>query len=188
QILDRDTGDLVPGAVRILDACAEEKIEGVSGEFLQSMLEVKTGVCRSVTEVRDALYPLLRRVRNIASSLGYDLAVGGTHPFGRARTNAIFPNERYQRLGKRQRRLAYQENPFGLHVHVGVPGADEALALITLLVQSLPHLLALSANSPFWQGVDTGFASGRVIMFRPSPHAGVPPHFPRWQDFRRYCE
>jgi carboxylate-amine ligase len=188
QILDRTTDDLAPGALRVLDACAEEKIEGVSEEFLLSMLEVKTGICRNVAEVRDFLFPLLRRVRNVASSLGYDLAVGGTHPFSRPGTGAVFPDERYERLRRRQGWLAYQETVFGLHIHVGVPGGDEAVGLINLLVPYLPHLLALSANSPFWNGVDTGFASARATMFRPSAHAGLPQHFADWREFGRYYQ
>lgn len=185
QIIDPPTAELVPGATRILDACRDEGIAGVDGEFLLSMIEVKTGVCASVAEVRAALVPLLRRVHNIAGSLGYDLAVGGTHPFGRPCTTAISPDERYQRIRKRQGWLAYQEAVFGLHVHVGVPDAERAIGLINLLVPYLPHLAALSANSPFWQGVDTGFALSRLVLFRPSPLCGIPLHCPDWGSF---CE
>src|SRR5947199_9193201 len=73
QILDHETGDLAPGAVRILKMCAEEKVEGVAAELMQSMIEVRTGVCRDVHEAREQLLPLLRRVRIFAASLGYDL-------------------------------------------------------------------------------------------------------------------
>src|SRR5579871_749227 len=121
QILDPQTGDLVPGALRILDACEEEGVEGVSGEFLLSMLEVKTGICADVAAVRQSLASLLSRVHRIARSLGYDLAIGSTHPFSRPNTAAIFPDERYRRIQKRQGWLANHEAIFGLHVHVGVP-------------------------------------------------------------------
>src|SRR4051795_6654753 len=94
QVLDPTTGELVPGAQRILDACDHEGLEGVDGEFLLSMLEVKTGVCRDVADVRAQLCPLLRRVCNVAGTLGYDLAVGGTHPFSRPCTSAVSPQER----------------------------------------------------------------------------------------------
>ena len=187
QILDPETGDLVPGAVRILDACEDEGIDGVSGEFLLSMFEVKTDVCPDVSAVRDSLMPLLGRVHRIARSLGYDLGVGATHPFSRPSTSAIFPDERYRRIQKQQGWMAYQEAIFGLHVHVGVPDGDRAIGLINLLTPYLPHLLALSANSPFWQGVDTDFASVRTRMFRPSAHAGIPQHVAGWQDFCAYC-
>lgn len=187
QVLDAATGELAPGAQRILDACAEEDVQGVAAEMLLSMLEVKTDVCRDVAEVRDGLLPLLARVRNIARSLGYELAVAGTHPRAQPFAAAVFPDERYDRIRRKQGWLAYQENVFGLHIHVGVPGADEALGLVRLLVPYLPHMLALSANSPFWEGIDTGYASAPAIMFRPAAHAGVPPHFAGWDEFVLHC-
>lgn len=187
QILDRDTGDLCPGAVRLLAACAEEGLEDVSAEFMQSQLEVKTGVCHSVAEVRETLFSLLHRVRIIANSLGYDLALGGTHPFNRAANSAVFPAERYQRIHDQMAWLTYQGLVFGLHVHVGVTGGDMAIGVMNTLVQYLPHLLALSASSPFWGGVDTGLASVRSALFRMVPHGGLPHYFANWKDFCTYC-
>src|SRR4051812_15952164 len=125
QVVERGTGELVPGALRILDACAEEGLANVDGEFLLSMLEVKTGICADVSDVREQLFPLLRNVRNIAGTTGYELVVGGTHPSSRPNASAISPQERYQRIPKRQGWVAYHEAIFGLHVHVGVRGADE---------------------------------------------------------------
>jgi glutamate---cysteine ligase / carboxylate-amine ligase len=188
QILDRDTGDLAPGAVRLLQTCAEEKVEGVTAEFHQSAIEIKTGVCGNVNEVRDTLVPGLRRVRNLAASLGYDLAFGGTHPFSRAASSTVFPAERYQRIQAEMPWLAQQSVVFGLHVHVGMPDGDLAIGAINMLVQYLPHLLALSANSPFWQGVDTGLASARAMLFRLTSNADLPHYFSNWQGFRNYVE
>jgi glutamate---cysteine ligase / carboxylate-amine ligase len=187
QILDREGGDLTAGAVRLLAACKEEGLAGVTAEFLQSQLEVKTGVCRDVAAVRAELFPLLRRVRNIAHSLGCELALGGTHPFAKCATAAVFPDARYQRIEQQMAWLAYRGQVFGLHVHVGVPDGDLAMGVINALVQYLPHLLALSASSPFWEGVDTGLASARSALFRLSPHSGLPHYFPRWKDFCAYC-
>jgi carboxylate-amine ligase len=188
QILDRETGDLAPGAVRLLQACREEQLSGTSAELLQSMIEVKTDVCRNVSEVRDALVPTLRRVRTLAGSLGFDLALGGTHPFNRTSSSTVFPAERYQRVQDRMAWLTYQIVVFGLHVHVGMPDGDLAIGTINLLVQYLPHLLALSANSPFWQGIDTGLVSTRSALFRLTPHASLPHYFPGWKEFRTYVE
>ena len=188
QIIDRESGDLAPGAVRILKLCEEQKIEGVAAELMQSMLEVKTGVCKNVDEAREQLLPRLRQVRILASSLGYELALGGTHPFNRAAAAAVFPAERYERIMERLAWLTYQRVVFGLHVHVGVPSGDTAVAVTGLLVNYLPHLLALSANSPFWQGVDTGLASGRAALYGLLPHSGIPLQFRRWKDFRNYCQ
>jgi glutamate---cysteine ligase / carboxylate-amine ligase len=124
QVLEPDTGDLAPGGLRILNACLDEGIQGVSGECLLSMLEVKTGICDNTVHIRDSLFPQLQRVRNVASSLGYDLALGGTHPFARPCMASIFPDERYQKIRDRQGWMAYQEAVFGLHIHVGVPSGD----------------------------------------------------------------
>ncbi len=188
QILDRDSGDLAPGAIRILKACEDEKLEGISAELMQSMIEIKTGVCRNIEEVRSQLVPRLQRVRNIASSLGHELAMAGTHPFHKTATSTVFPAERYEKVLDRLGWLTYQRVSFGLHVHVGMPSGDMAIGAINLLLQYLPHLIALSSNSPFWQGVDTGLASSRMALYRLLPHAGLPMYFSNWKDFRGYCK
>ena len=188
QILDRDSGDLAPGAVRILKVCEEEKIEGTSAELMQSMIEVKTGVCKTVDEARDQLFTRIRRVRNIASSLGFELAMGGTHPFHKTGTSTIYPDERYERIRDRLAWLTYQRVMFGLHVHIGMPSGDMAISAINLLMQYIPHLIAASASSPFWQGVDTGLQSSRIALYRLLPHAGLPLYFSDWKEFRNYCK
>jgi carboxylate-amine ligase len=187
-VLDPRTRDLAPGSVRILEACAAESVPGVTAELMQSMIEVKTGVCRDVAEVRAQLVPSLRRMHGIAQSLGYGLALAGTHPFHQTSTSVVFPAERYERVLERLAWLAYQRVVFGLHVHVGVPGGDAALGVMTLLTPYLPHLLALSANSPYWHSADTGLASSRAALYNLLPHAGLPPYFGDWREFRNYCQ
>src|SRR5262245_51408662 len=130
QILDRETGDLAPGAVPLLKAAAEEALPGMSAELMQSMIEVKTGICHSVAEARDELLPTLKKLSHLATSLGYDLAMAGTHPFHRTTTSAVFPAERYERIMDRLAWLTYQRVVFGLHIHVGVPSGDRAIAVI----------------------------------------------------------
>jgi carboxylate-amine ligase len=188
QILDQESGDLAPGAVPLLEACRQEKVAGVAAELMQSMIEVKTGICANVAAVRDELLPRLKKVNNLANSLGYALAMAGTHPFHRTSGSVIFPGERYERIADRLALLTYQRVVFGLHVHVGVPSGDRAIGVINQLVQYLPHLLALSANSPFWQGMDTGLHSCRTAWYRLLPHAGVPRYFGKWKEFRSFCQ
>src|SRR5262249_16626763 len=154
----------------------------------QSMIEIKTGICASAAAARDELLPALRRLHAIATSLGYDLAMMGTHPFHRPHNSAVFPGERYERILDRLAWLTYQRVLFGLHIHVGVPSGDLAIAMINFLVQYLPHLLALSANSPFWESVDTRLSSARAALYRLLPHAGVPRFFLTWRDFRSFCQ
>jgi carboxylate-amine ligase len=158
----------------------------MSAELMQSMIEVKTGVCQNVDQVREQLFSRIKRVRNIASSMGYELAMAGTHPFHRPTTSTVFPAERYERVFDRLGWLTYQRLVFGLHVHVGMPSGDTAIGAINLLVPYLPHLVALSASSPFWQGVDTGLASYRLALYGLLPHAGIPPYFSNWKEFRHY--
>jgi len=186
QIIDPRTGDLAPGSTRILKLCEQEGLNDVTAELMQSMIEVKTGICQNVQEVKDQIWPLMRKVRNLAGSLGYELALGGTHPFNRGLTSVVFPEERYERIQERLAWLTYQRVVFGLHVHVGVPNGDIAMGVINALVRYLPHLVALSASSPFWHGEDTGLASARSVLYRMLPHAGVPRYFRNWKEFRSF--
>jgi carboxylate-amine ligase len=188
QVIDPETMDLAPGALRILRACEEHGVDGVTGEFLLSMLEVKSDVCASVSELRANLFDRLTRVRNAAMSVGYDLAMGGTHPFARPSMAAVSPGERYERIERMQGWLAYQEAVFGLHIHVGVPSGDAAIGVTNEVVEYLPHLLSLSASSPYWQGVDTSHVSSRMRMFRPSANSGIPVCLSSWREFEEYCE
>jgi len=127
QIVDPETRAPAPGAVPILQRCRDEAIGGVSAEFMQSMIEIKTGVCGDVTQVQEQLVPLAACVRNIARSLGYEIALAGTHPFGRPNANAVFPDERYERIRDRLGWVAAHDLIFGVHVHVGVSGGAAAV-------------------------------------------------------------
>ncbi len=187
-ILDRESGELSHGSPRLLRACRDEGIDGVSAELMQSMIEVQTSTCATVTEARDMFLPRIRRVRNIATSMGYDFALLGTHPSARATEHVLYPDERYALGEKRLAWMIYHRVTFGLHVHIGVRSGDDAIALINLLVQYLPHVLAMSANSPFWQGIDTGLASARAALYGLVPHAGIPRLFSNWKEFRNYCQ
>jgi len=186
QIIDPQTRDLAPGAVRILKVCEQEKLEGVTAELMQSMIEVKTGVCANVAEVKAQLYPRVRKLRNIASSLGYQLAMGATHPFNRGISGAVSPDARYGQIQDRLAWLTYQRVVFGQHVHVGMPSGDMALGVISMVIRYLPHLLAVTASSPFWHGEDTGLASSRSTLYGMLPHSGVPHYFRNWKEFRNF--
>lgn len=187
-ILDRESGELSPGSPRLIRECQHEGIEGVTAELMQSMIEVQTTKCDSVAEAREMFLPRIRRVRNIATSMGYDFALLGTHPSAKATEHVLYPDERYAIGEKRLAWMIYHRVTFGLHVHIGVRSGDEAIGLINLLVQYLPHMLAMSANSPFWQGIDTGLASARAALYGLVPHAGVPRNFESWKEFRGYCQ
>jgi carboxylate-amine ligase len=185
-VLDREGFELAPGAPRILKACQEEDVPGFTSELMQSMLEVRTDICENVREAEHQLKDRLRRARTLADSFGYKLALFGTHPFHRINASAITNDPRYERVVNRLGWITYHRVAFGLHIHVGVSGGDRAIQLMNVLVQYVPHLLGLSANSPFWQGVDTGLNSSRAVLYGLVAHSGIPMHMEQWKDFRSY--
>ncbi len=185
-ILDAETGELAQGAKRLLQASAEEGITNTAAELMQSMLEIRTGVALQLSDTREELVTTIRRMRNIARSFGQRFAMLGTHPFLRPSASAVFPAERFENAAMKLAWMTYYRVAFGLHIHVGVRSGDNAIAVTNVAMKYLPHLIALSANSPFWQGVDTGLASCRAALYELVPHAGVPPVFGKWKDFRSY--
>ena len=185
-VLDHDSYELVPGAPRILQACEEEGVPGFTSELMQSMLEVRTDVCENTREAEQQLVERIAKASTLAESYGYHLALFGTHPFHRINASAITNDPRYQQVVNRLGWITYHRVAFGLHVHIGVSSGDRAIKLMNVLVQYVAHLLALSANSPFWQGVDTGLASSRAVLYGLVAHSGIPPHMELWRDFRSY--
>ena len=176
--------------MRILKACEEEKIEGVAAELMQSMIEVKTGVCKNVDEARDQLFaahaprPQHRQLARLRAG------------HGRARirfiapaTSTVFPDERYERILDRLAWLTYQRVMFGLHVHVGMPIGDMAIGAINLLVQYLPHLIAAVRQLAVLAG-----RRHRAGCRAESPcigccrTRGCRCYFSNWKEFRNYCQ
>lgn len=183
QIVDRDTKALVDGARRLLRACADDDLNGVDAEFMQSLIEIKTGVCRDVAQAEAELRSILGRLYGLAGRLGYGLASSGTHPFSRAESSQVFPDDRYRRLANKMGAFAGHGLICGLHVHLGIEGGDTAIGVMNLLIPHLPHLIALSANSPFWRGADTRMASSRAVLSGHYPSAGLPPALSDWAEF-----
>ncbi len=184
QLLDAGSRDLAPGAPAILERLGA--LRGtVRHELFRSMLEVATGICTTAEQARRELTAGLTAVREVATPLGFRLATAGAHPFARHRDRLVYPSGRYDALIDRNRWAVRRLMVFGLHVHVGMPSGDHAMAMINGLLDYLPHLLGLSASSPFWQGTDTGLASSRTAIFEALPTAGHPCTFADWADFER---
>ncbi|MGI9048218.1 MAG: carboxylate-amine ligase, partial [Rubrobacteraceae bacterium] len=183
HIVDAATGELVPKIEEIMARLPEDLAEFVSYELFQSVLETKTPPCSTVAEAERHLRELRSRVGSWAASCGASLASAGTHPFSRYKDQKITDQERYRYVIETLRWIAEREVIFGQHVHVGVPGPEEAIQAHNRLSEYAPLLLALSANSPYWQGMDTGFESTRVKIFETFPRAGLPPAFPDYAAF-----
>lgn len=183
QILDRDTLDLTPGAQPIFERLGGER-RNIKAEIFQAMIEINTGICRDVGQVRLDLEREIATVRAACDGLGLELASAGSHPFARYDERILYPAERYQHLIDRNRWIARRLMIFGLHVHVGMRDGEHAMAMTNGMLRYLPHLLALSASSPFWQGSDTGLASSRITIFEALPTAGHPCTFGSWAEFQ----
>ncbi|PPH74671.1 glutamate--cysteine ligase [Rathayibacter sp. AY1D4] len=190
-IVDRQTGDLANVADVVLEALRSD--DGalhphITGELLRNTVELVSGVHTSVRDAVADLQDQLRQVREITDPMGLDLVCSGTHPFAQWFDQAITDKERYHRLIDRTQWWGRNMMIWGIHVHVGIEHRDKVLPILNSLLDYYPHLQALSASSPFWGGVDTGYASNRALMFQQLPTAGLPPQFGAWANYEEYVD
>jgi YbdK family carboxylate-amine ligase len=162
--------------------------ERIKPEIFRSMIEVDTGICRSVGEVRADLERSFAALHAAGEKVGVEIASSGTHPFADHTERLLYPSKRYRELLERNAWIARRLLIFGLHVHVGMRDGDHAVQTMGVLCRYLGHLLALSASSPFWRGEDTGLASARITIFESIPTAGTPPTFQTWAEFEGYYD
>ena len=184
MILDCETLDLSNSIETLLDALPE-LIGDVKPELMESVCEIATTPCRDVKEAGVQLTELRRAVQETARSLGLCIGASGTHPFAMWEDQRIVARPRYRDLVAGLQFVARQELLFGVHIHVGVEGADRAVHAANGMRVHLPLLLALSANSPFWRADQTGLLSTRTPIFRTFPRVGIPP---RYEDFEDYSQ
>jgi carboxylate-amine ligase len=158
----------------------------VHKELLRNTVEIVTGVCENTAEAMDDLRGTLGSVRRIVESRGMELFCAGTHPFAKWSAQQLTDAPRYAELIKRTQWWGRQMLIWGVHVHVGISSAHKVMPIISSLLNQYPHLLALSASSPFWEGDDTGYASNRAMMFQQLPTAGLPFQFQSWPEFEGF--
>ena len=184
QILDPQTCNLKQGSTQILDRVGDHP--KIKQELTQSTIEVITGICDTVADATADLRGSMQELYGLGDELGLTFASAGTHPFGQWRDQKIFPNERYQHLVDRIQWPARRLLIYGLHVHVGVGSGEKAIAVMNALTTYLPHLLALSASSPFVDFEDTGLASARSKIFEAMPTAGLPYRLANYGEFQQF--
>jgi glutamate---cysteine ligase / carboxylate-amine ligase len=177
QILDPETRELRQRAGRILREAQRRVGDEVTSELYLSQIEIGTPVCRTLADARAELVRLRRAVIAAAGRDGSRIAAAGTHPFSHWGDQAITPKPRYFGIAEDFQQLAREQIIFGCHVHVGIADAEAAIGVLNRVRPWLPPLLALSANSPFWLGLDTGFASYRTELFARFPMTGTPYSF-----------
>jgi glutamate---cysteine ligase / carboxylate-amine ligase len=186
MLLDPETFDLVQHIDTVLGAIDAESYEGsINAELMQSVLEIATPVCRSPADVDRALRHLRGYVGTIAREKGLRYGSAGTHPYSLFERQRITARDRYRHLVDQMQYIARRELIFGLHVHVAVDGPEKAIQVLNGLLGFIPHLLALSASSPFWRGEATGLSSTRQLVFAAFPRSGPPPRF---RDYAEYAE
>ena len=157
------------------------------GELIASEVEVRTGRCETFAEAASRLAERRSQLLDLADPLGVALAATGTHPWSPWQEQRIIDTPHYRRNDEYLRYVVWRNNSFGLHVHVGIQGADRAIRVASALRNFLPELLALSASSPFVEGVNTGLHSARSQIFtRMFPRCGIPDSFEAWDDFEAF--
>ena len=185
-LVDRDSRDLATDPPKsMMDEC-EALLEGqVSPEFLRSQIEVETRVCKSIAEARADLAHLRRTVAEVAKRYGCAPIAASTHPFGIWSGQLHTDKDRYNELARDMQVVARRLLTCGMHVHIGIKDEDLRIELLNQIPYFLPHLLALSTSSPFWQGVDTGLKSYRLSVFDELPRTGLPETFTSFGDYQR---
>ena len=186
-VIDPYTRDLVPRAVELIDLVKErEPGRHFEREFLQNTVELVTGVHDSVPSAVEELRESLGALKRGADEMGLKLWASGSHPFSDFRQQPVSAKMTYAEIINRTQYWGQQMLIWGIHVHVGVRHEDRVWPIINALMTKYPHLLSPSASSPGWDGIDTGYASNRTMLYQQLPTAGMPYQFASWQQWQQF--
>lgn len=183
QLVDAEDLSLSSCIEEVLAVVPEHLQGSVKPELMQCYVEINTRICRTVKDVGDDLREKLAELERVIEPLGVGLFWAATHPFSSWRHQKITVNDRYFRLVALMEDVARRLVTFGLHVHIGVDTGDKAVMICDRMQQHLPLLLALSANSPFWEGRNTGLRSNRSKIMEGLPTAGLPYQMRNWSEY-----
>ncbi len=162
--------------------------EHIKPELHGSIVEIGTGVCRTIQEARQELVKIRSVVAHLARQNGLFIGAASTHPFARWQEQEIYPDERYWGIVEDMQILARSLLIFGLHIHIGIENRETQIQLMNVMRYFLPHVLALSTNSPFWMGMNTGLKSYRSKIFERFPRTAIPDFFSSWAEFENYVK
>lgn len=185
QLVDNESAELVNGIEPLIDIYPESPY--IKPEFIQNTVELASRVGDNVADVHQHLLLLAKNLKSHCNQLGIKLCGAGTHPFDE-RLALFTPLPRYQELEKVSGILGHMQVTFATHVHIGVQTRDDAIYLFRALKPYLPLFVALSANSPFWRGYDTGFVAYRHRILAASRNYSIPPSFESWDQFCEFLE
>jgi glutamate---cysteine ligase / carboxylate-amine ligase len=187
-IIDPDTRELRSHIQEILEGGKIVLKEQIKPEMHQSVVELGTEICDSIEHARTHVIHLRSKLAELAGKAGLKIASVGTHPFSHWRDQHITEGERYKQIIEDMQLLARANLIFGLHVHVGIPDREMAIHVMNQARYFLPHLYALSVNSPFWVGEDTGLKGYRLKVFERFPRTGIPDAFESLSEYEDYCK
>jgi carboxylate-amine ligase len=188
QIVDPETRELRSHIQEILAQGKMILKEQIKPEMHQSVVELGTEICRDVADARRQVVRLRRELATLAARDGLLVASAGTHPFSHWMDQLITSGERYATVVNDLQQIARANLIFGLHVHIGIPDREEAIQLMNQARYFLPHIYALSVNSPFWLGQNTGFKAYRHNIFERFPRTGIPDVFENLSEYEEYLE
>jgi carboxylate-amine ligase len=187
-IVDPETRELRSHIQEILEGGKVTLKEQIKPEMHQSVVELGTEICQSVIDAREHVTGLRSKLVELAGRGGLKVASAGTHPFSHWHDQLITEGERYQEIVKDMQLLARANLIFGLHVHVGIPDRETAIQIMNQVRYFLPHLYALSVNSPFWVGRNTGLKGYRLKVFERFPRTGIPDAFESLSEYEDFCK
>lgn len=188
QIIDPVTRDLRSHMSKIVEGGKIQLMEQVKAEMHQSVVEVGTNICESVAEARKEVAFLRKKIAELAANQGLVVGAAGTHPFSRWQDQEITDDPRYHHIVNELKDIARSNLIFGLHVHVGIDNRETALQLMNQACYFLPHIYALTTNSPFWEGRNTGFKAFRAKVFAKFPRTGLPEYFDSVQSYDNFLD
>ena len=188
-VVDRETRDLIKAPPqKMWDSLKEVVGPQVTREFLRAQIEVGTKVCNKVSEAREDLATMRRDLSQVVGEYGGAIIASSTHPFANWEQQETTPEPRYRRLQADYQQVARQLVICGMHVHVGVEDPHLRIDLMNQMRYMLPHLLALSTSSPFWDGTPTGLLAYRLVIFQNLPRTGIPEEFDSWGEYERFVD
>jgi carboxylate-amine ligase len=187
QIVNTRNFDLTKGSQDILSLLAREKHGfDIKPEVTESMIEIATGIHQNIATLEEELNKIKCLLTEVSEKLNLGLCGGGTHPFQHWAERKIYPAERYALVSEIYGYLIKQFTVYGQHIHIGCVTGDLAIGLANYLTQHIPHFIALSASSPFYQGIDTSFKSSRLNSISAFPMSGVMTNIKNWDEFNSY--
>jgi carboxylate-amine ligase len=188
QLVDRETFSLRSHVSEMLKAGRPALGDQIKPEILQSVVEVGTKVCATIGEAAEQVRLLRAALAHLAAQHGAHIAAAGAHPWSDWRDQEITEHERYYSLVQDMQDVVRALTIFGLHVHIGVDDRQRAIEIMNEARYFLPHLLAISANSPFWRGRETGLHSYRCVVWNRFPRTGIPDAFTSWDEFENLVD